>query len=1042
MIQLNVFGQYELVSDKNTHSFQTAWPVMIVAYILVEYNNKIIRNKLYDVFYPMKPLHPEEFHPASRVIYEQLWNDNNSLNKRLLEAKNDNRIRVIKIPLTQSQIQFAPEGISSAHQQLKDCGFIKNVELKEDTFFYTLSKKLCIHIDSCHNDSAGRKRQIDSIIWQHVDTIKKHFSNDKNVICSNGEFLIINFDSNATALEEALANNDYEKIKKIYQGPFLDNIENKLRADVWISPILYFWLQNKRRYFAEKVANVFISILNDTKLSDEQRLILTEEIQIFCQSRRLDNQALVSAIQKIQTPLILKSEQTAQLDNQSFQEIKSELTPPFVEETILNETKHLECICNHLLNKTADHCESQLKFIKKDWIDVHLSVVKLGFDTEYTFLLQSKQFFHFLKDKCYGLAMLLGEAGVGKSFALCSIAKQLVAQIEEKDEQLVPLIFNFADWTVPSFESWLKYELIELGLPEISIEHDFQLLLQSKRIVLLLDGFDNIPTIQRVLAFRTINNFIQKYGEINLSLIIASRIEEYFFVKNLFLSECKILHFYAEITIKTLERAESRSYLQKHFPPLQLDNLFKIQTIEQFLNTPLSLTLFIDNRVDLSIPKHSTQETFRANLITTYVEKRLGEAEKLYQEKKEKLPYTKQQVMTWLGQIACSISMGETFYVEKLSPQSPALGNTLQYYYRWWFTILFGIIFGLIYGSIGGLLFGEQLPQIINKGIPTMLFPNVGIEQLPDTVKQLHLTLSKWVNQSDRFVDKVYVVIIYALFGTVASLIISLTAMIIFKRINMSFFLGGYLALFLGTTGWIVDGWRWSLYVIVVYGSLGVAIGLFLNQDSTDPLKINLTKRVQLNYLFFVKQASKSVKCWLLIPFSMFMMWEFSRLIIPHLSSSQALFEGFIIGFSFSIGCVLYHVKNQSDWQIFIFLPSQKIKYTIKKIGQIFIITGISVTSFVTILSSFQLGWPGNLSIGLRVGFPIALILSFIFCGGTEILKHITLRWMMYRHGIAPWHYNAFLEYARQLTLLKPQSNGYAFRHDWFQEYFRNQRTK
>ena len=76
------------------------------------------------------------------------------------------------------------------------------------------------------------------------------------------------------------------------------------------------------------------------------------------------------------------------------------------------------------------------------------------------------------------------------------------------------------------------------------------------------------------------------------------------------------------------------------------------------------------------------------------------------------------------------------------------------------------------------------------------------------------------------------------------------------------------------------------------------------------------------------------------------------------------------------------------------------------------------------------------LSFGLRVGMPLGIILGFMFYGGVEVLKHLMLRWVMYQQGISPWRYTRFLEYAKKLHFLKPQSSGYAFIHDWFQEYF------
>ena len=95
------------------------------------------------------------------------------------------------------------------------------------------------------------------------------------------------------------------------------------------------------------------------------------------------------------------------------------------------------------------------------------------------------------------------------------------------------------------------------------------------------------------------------------------------------------------------------------------------------------------------------------------------------------------------------------------------------------------------------------------------------------------------------------------------------------------------------------------------------------------------------------------------------------------------------------------------------------------------------ITILVTSLSLFILDWPGNLSIGLRIGLQMGVILSFIFYGGIEVLKYFVLRWFMYQQGMTPKNYIKFLEYCKQLTFLESRSGGYVFHHDWFQEYFR-----
>jgi hypothetical protein len=159
-------------------------------------------------------------------------------------------------------------------------------------------------------------------------------------------------------------------------------------------------------------------------------------------------------------------------------------------------------------------------------------------------------------------------------------------------------------------------------------------------------------------------------------------------------------------------------------------------------------------------------------------------------------------------------------------------------------------------------------------------------------------------------------------------------------------------------------------------------------------------------------------------------------LFLPKLSLALALLQGFTIGISFTLGYMFYHLKTQSDWQKKDFLPRQKIKVALKRSVFMMLFIGGFIAFLIAVLSTYHLAWPGNLSFGLRLGMPVGIVVGFMFYGGIEVLKHVTLRLVMYQYKIAPWCYTHFLEYAKLLTFLKPQSGGYAFRHDWFQEYF------
>ncbi len=556
MIHLNVFEQYEIVSDKNTlRRFRTAWPIMIVAYIIVEHNRKIDINQLCNLFYPLVPLLPNDSLPVSQAIYEKLWN---YVGKR--------EVNSVEIENT-FMSQFSDDDIIHACEQLKQYRIIQTVEQRDNYFFYTLPDNLRKAINSCHID-ADKIYKNKRTILQNIDYIKKHFRLYSKLIYSQHNLLVVIFDSNIIQLETALLNNDFEKIKEIYRGPFLHNIEDDIRATVWLSPMLHCWLQSKRCYFAERVATALVNLLTNkltnNKLSERQRLILAEEVKNFCQQSQLNNTLLNNTILNLQASSsnseIQKSEQPKKIQPMDPKNAEESIFPP-------EQDKYFERICTHLTNKTNDYCESQLKLIAPNLIDLHLSIQKLNGDsTQQTYLLYNTELLQFIRDKCYNLAILLGEAGSGKSFALYHFAKQLVAQ----NEQWIPLIFHFADWAKLDFEMWLKHELIELGLPKNSINQDFELLLRSGRIVLLLDGFDNILNIKRFSALHAINHFIKSYGEIELNFIITSRPDEYFLSKAIFINENTTLHFYAEATIKTLDQARIRAYLQQYFSNISL----------------------------------------------------------------------------------------------------------------------------------------------------------------------------------------------------------------------------------------------------------------------------------------------------------------------------------------------------------------------------------------------------------------------------------------------------------------------------------------
>jgi hypothetical protein len=997
MFKLKVFGTLQL-TDTSQHPFKTAFPLLIAAYIVVEHHGKANREDVYNLFFPMSPNYPQRGSQSGKVIYEKLWE----------RGKNQ------QVHIAQSELgAFSDSEIESACQELEKYDVIESYELKAENLNGSLTplfKKYLLDLDIY--SKAEKRLKIQKTCSQHLGTIKKFLKESipnpdeaakifpENKKGKRGSPFAIYIDCDSAELEQALTRNDFKQIEAIYRGEFLADIENNVRANIWLSPALRDWIQGKRQDFAQRVSQCLLNIVQNAKQQAEQRFDLVRDIQKFYEQHdELHDIALQQEIDKLLIPTT------------------SEALPSYLR--------------NHLLAKMEENCYLQLNPIKQ-WINTSILVEILKHHTQKS--VPTQESYILLKiEKSYGFIVLLGDAGMGKSLILYYIAQQLITEARQDKTQPIPLVFHLADWTIHtlSFEKWLKQELIQLGLAEKTIDTDFDFLLAHQHCTLFLDGFDNLSPESRFNCLKIINNFIREQGEVHLGgIILASRPEEYYLAKELLQEDPPyVSHFYAEAMLQPLPVEESRAYLINH-PSAQylpIDTLFASTAFKQFFSTPLGLVLLADTAKEQQIiqPAEMDFETIKNHLISNYVKNCFSKAKHRYQEKQQKLPYTESEVTTWLGYIARSINIGRAFSMENLVP-THMLTKIQQDFYQWWFTILFGLVFGAMMGSIAGLIFGKLVSDDMAEQLVV----------LPGVFMDIHRMLIPWLT-NDALADKIKLILVYASIGMGCGVFMSSLTFLIFKYINFPIFFGGYLSLHLGITGWLCDGSQWAVSIVILYGAVGIIVGFLVrSKQHTNPLVIELHQDTRLNYRLLYVQWRNTIWTELLIIASMLLLSILSNLFLPKPNLAIALLIGLVIGVSLSLGRTFYRARIQLDWQKKDFLLRQKLKAAFKRSISMILLIGSVTTIIVTIWQYYHLGWPGNLSLGLRIGMPVGIVIGFMSYGGVDVLKHITLRLIMYRYGIAPWDYTRFLEYAKYLTFLKLQSGGYAFRHDWFQTYF------
>lgn len=1024
MMKLKVFGKPHIAVD-NQHPFTTALPLLIAAYIIVEHRGEAKREDVYDLFFPATPIYPAA---TGKLLYAQIWE----------------QATATKDPVT-LDIDCTSLGISSdtdittACRELKDYQIIERFQLlKNNGIKCQLTESFRKYLDSFLDKENGlrlsdnaRQQNIRKTCSQHLTAIRrfvKEYVTEEQLATmmpaampgKKGTPFIVRLECEYTELTQALENQNFEHIQAIYTGTFLEGIEEHLRATVWLSPGLRHWIESTRQQCANHIRHTLLNIVqNLEQQTDAQRIALLQSIQIFCQNRGLSDDHLQQAINAHFLPCHGASiPETAEMDTAAV--------------ILPQPVSTFEANRHHLLAKMQALCDFQLRAVPRQ-MNTHIVVETLDYQTmDSVPIHEHHRFLQILLRPSDGFMILVGEAGVGKSWFLYRTVQQLVAAAQIDANAPIPLLFHLADWTLQAlpFEKWLKRELIQLGLAEKDIDTDFAALLEHKHCILLLDGFDNVLPSQRLNRLKTINGFIQKYGEPHLGgVIVASRPDEYYSAKQKLLAEKPLitLHFHTEATLQPLSNAEGCLYITEQSLPQSLDTLLKSEAFRHFLTTPLGLILLVESAkyehfsektvIDLNTAKH--------NLIANYIHSCFKRVEESFQRKRQPLPYTEREVTTWLGYIARSMPIGSAFSVEGLSPQR-MLTPKQQYRYQWGFVLFFGVIFGAMMGGVAGLIFGDRTSKFAHAGKPVVL---------PDVFKETHEVLVKWLD-SGVLTDKIQLIISYASIGIISAVLMSSLTFLLFKNLRFSVFLSGYLALSLGTTGLLTEGSRWAMFVIIFYGILGFLMGWSIDAKYTNPLIIELHKDTRLSYEQLFEHKQDLVWGGLFIFVSVLLMSLFKSVFLPTLGWGPTLLQGVAIGVSFTLAYIFYRLKMQTDWQERDFLPRQKIKVALKRsVFMMFLIGGL-ITFLITGLGVHHLKWPGNLSFGLRLGMPFGIVIGLMLYGGSEVLKHLTLRLAMYQYEMAPWHYTRFLEHTKLLTFVKPQSSGYAFKHDWFQEYF------
>lgn len=300
-----------------------------------------------------------------------------------------------------------------------------------------------------------------------------------------------------------------------------------------------------------------------------------------------------------------------------------------------------------------------------------------------------------------GSLLILGEPGAGKTILLLTLTQQLLHQNKHKKGRLFPVVFNLSSWAHAgkSLSAWMIEELSTKYLIPRKIGKQW---IEDHRLLLLLDGLDEVKESRRNDCVTAINHFLQETGV--LGIVVCCRFKEYIAldtkltvngaIRLRLLSKEKILNYVA---------ATGESH-EKLYALLQQDTAFL-----QLAQTPFMLSIMMktyqDKKEELFPGKDFQSITDRrSQLIESYVTGQFQLVEKGPSKPKK---YLKDQTTKWLSWVAQNMQKHNKtiFLMEEL--QISWLPRKMERIIHKVASIVITILIGgLIIGLIGGLIFG------------------------------------------------------------------------------------------------------------------------------------------------------------------------------------------------------------------------------------------------------------------------------------------------------------------------------------------------
>lgn len=223
--------------------------------------------------------------------------------------------------------------------------------------------------------------------------------------------------------------------------------------------------------------------------------------------------------------------------------------------------------------------------------------------------------------------LILGAPGAGKTILLLQLARHLIERARADETQPIPVVFNLSSWAAEQkpLQDWLIDELrLKYQVSKILA----QTWIERERLLLLLDGLDEVAIEVRNFCVQAINRFRHDFKAIDLA--VCSRIEDYQTLTSR-------LDLRGAIVLQPLNQRQIDGYLNR--PELtglrevmRDDHVLSGMTATPFLLNTMTYAYWGASSLSLRLPSSENEALDRRfHLFDTYVEKRVNsQAEQQY----------------------------------------------------------------------------------------------------------------------------------------------------------------------------------------------------------------------------------------------------------------------------------------------------------------------------------------------------------------------------------------------------------------------------